>query len=253
MSSKHNNQRIFRVKKEPGEWFMLHKRIINDARLSWKAKGILIYLLSKPDDWVCRMADIEQHATDGRDACASGIRELEQVGYIRRAQTRTETGEFGPPEWVVYEWPPTVNGKPVNGKTVNGKPATTNNDLTNNDDDLNGIGAKPKNKPKNQPPAQQEQYTPAEQHALQLLKRIHGAFANLKWSGADNARLVRVVADTSPEATSAAVDWLLTKDDWRNAAHMLAALETQAQRYGSQPEIRRVSLAEQLRQNGYTR
>lgn len=42
---------VFRVYKESGNFVTVHKNFIHDDNLSWKAKGILLYLLSRPDDW----------------------------------------------------------------------------------------------------------------------------------------------------------------------------------------------------------
>lgn len=136
----------FRNKKRVNPFVQIDKNILSDKQLSWKAKGILVYLLSKPDDWVTYLTDIENQSTDGRDSVSSGVKELLAVGYLERKQVR-EKGRFKGWEYSVYECPnvseSTENGKPENGnadygKAVNGlseygKPPTSNNDLTNND------------------------------------------------------------------------------------------------------------------------
>lgn len=110
---------------------MIDKNGLNDENLSWKAKGLLAYLLSKPDDWQIYVKDLIKRSTDGRDSVVSGLKELEDNGYLSRQQIRGGNGKFGQMEYIVYEQPLTVNGISVSGKTVNGKPASTNNDLTN--------------------------------------------------------------------------------------------------------------------------
>lgn len=57
------------------------KEILDDEKLSWKAKGILSYLLSKKDGWKARTTDLVNHGTDGRDAVRSGLSELIEAGY----------------------------------------------------------------------------------------------------------------------------------------------------------------------------
>lgn len=57
------------------------KTLINDDRLSWKAKGILIYLIGKPADWKVRVRDLMNQGTDGRDSVRAGLMELRQFGY----------------------------------------------------------------------------------------------------------------------------------------------------------------------------
>jgi len=68
--------------------------LLNDSVLSFKAKGIFSYLLSKPDGWQFFTADIEKHGKEGRDAILSGLHELEEHGYLKREQLN-ENGRFG--------------------------------------------------------------------------------------------------------------------------------------------------------------
>ena len=57
---------IFRVKKNADNPFvMIDRRPIENPKLSWKAKGILAYLLSRPDNWVVRLGDLVKHSPDG--------------------------------------------------------------------------------------------------------------------------------------------------------------------------------------------
>lgn len=121
-----------------------------DKTLSWKAKGILAYILCKHDDWQIYISELSKNSKDGKDSTRTGINELIKAGYIVRKRIHDESGKFAGYDYQVYEKPinttvfvksengeytvigKTVNGLSVNGKTVNGKPATTNNNLTNN-------------------------------------------------------------------------------------------------------------------------
>ncbi len=135
-----DNKTIYRIIKNPeNPYVMVDKRFVNNPNLSWKAKGILLYLLSKPDDWEIYESDIEKHATDGRDACRSGIRELENAGHIKRVQHRDENGRMSSMEYHVYETS-TVDVKSVDGNPVDGKADTTNNNITNNKKQTNTSG-----------------------------------------------------------------------------------------------------------------
>ncbi|HCT0584933.1 TPA: phage protein, partial [Staphylococcus pseudintermedius] len=99
-----------------------------------------------PDDWQIYETELEQHSTDGLSGLKSGIKELEEIGYIQRNRKRDESGRLNGYEYLVYEQPhhirfsnvgKTVNGKTNNGKTVNGKSHTTNNNNnTNNDSNI---------------------------------------------------------------------------------------------------------------------
>lgn len=130
----------FRVERTPSQFATINKTFIYDSELSFKAKGIMTYLLSRPDDWEIYTTEIEKHAQDKKDSVASGIKELIEKGYIERKQKRSG-GKFGGYDYSVYEKPKgrivTAEEKPQrfnrNGKSENGKSDTTNNNSTKND------------------------------------------------------------------------------------------------------------------------
>ena len=76
--------------------------IANDERISWKAKGILTYALTKPNDWKFSMIDIINQSTDERDSIRSGIKELEKFGYLVIERVK-ENGKFVDSNWAFYE------------------------------------------------------------------------------------------------------------------------------------------------------
>jgi DNA-binding Lrp family transcriptional regulator len=126
-------QAMFRVNKDKNNpYVMLNKGLLNDERLSWKAKGILSYLLSLPDDWQIYELEVQKHSVDGIDSLKTGIKELIKNGYIKREQIRNDKGHFIGYEYQVYEVS-TESGKSNDGESNNGESHTTNNDLSNND------------------------------------------------------------------------------------------------------------------------
>jgi hypothetical protein len=134
-----------RVKNKDNPYVMIHKHMIdNDNNLSWKAKGILLYLLSKPDDWQIIEKDIVNHAKDSRDSVRSGLAELIKAGYIVRSgdRNRNSKGQLADYDYDVYEVP-SKDGKSNVGKTNIGKSNIllsndyTNNNLNNNYKTLN--------------------------------------------------------------------------------------------------------------------
>ena len=68
--------------------------VLNDPLLSFRAKGVLVYLLSKPPDWKAIEADIVKHTAEGRHAVRTAIKELLDVGYLKREQYRADDGTF---------------------------------------------------------------------------------------------------------------------------------------------------------------
>lgn len=59
-------------------------QVLNDNRLSWRAKGIFAYIQSKPEEWDFSSIRMALDAKDGRDSTREGIKELESVGYLVR-------------------------------------------------------------------------------------------------------------------------------------------------------------------------
>lgn len=96
---------IVKVKKYDCPYVQIDKRPLSDKRLSWKAKGILVYLLSKPDDWHVWVRDLAARSTDGEGAVRTGLEELFKAGYATRQQGKKENGTFAPVNYTVYERP----------------------------------------------------------------------------------------------------------------------------------------------------
>ena len=128
-----NSKTIIRVKKNKhNPYVMLDNRIFSDPNLSWKAKGILSYLLSKPDNWVISVSDLVKRSKDGRDAVYAGLKQLQDAGYITREVIRSINGRIESWEYTIFETPQTsTSGLSVSGKSTSGKTDTNNTDVTN--------------------------------------------------------------------------------------------------------------------------
>jgi len=70
-----------------------------DTNLSWEARGMLLYLYSKPEDWEVCLSDLVNQ-TEGsrkhsrRDSCRAILKELEQNGYIQKTKQERTRGKF---------------------------------------------------------------------------------------------------------------------------------------------------------------
>lgn len=58
--------------------------ILARADLSWKAKGIMAYLLTLTEEEQNDIITIRNQATEGISAFRSGWKELEDAGYVKR-------------------------------------------------------------------------------------------------------------------------------------------------------------------------
>ena len=94
---------IIRVAKN-SNYVVMNRTALNDNRLSWKAKGIMAYMLSMPDDWVFYMKELVTHSTDGERAFRAGFDELKKCGYIERRPIR-EGQRIKEWETIVHEVP----------------------------------------------------------------------------------------------------------------------------------------------------
>lgn len=109
---------IFRVVKDKDNpYVILNKGFLENNNLSWKAKGILSYLLSRPDDWKVMISNLINQSTDQKKAVYSGISELIDFGYIERNAVRIKEGkrkgQIDYWEYKVYEKPLAQKGKEV--------------------------------------------------------------------------------------------------------------------------------------------
>lgn len=66
--------------------------IVEDKKLSFKAKGVFLYMWSKPDGWKFWADDIKKHGTEGKEAIKKAIDELETEGYL--VKTRVMQGNL---------------------------------------------------------------------------------------------------------------------------------------------------------------
>lgn len=139
---------MIRVNKN-SNYVVLSKKGLEDTRLIWKAKGLLAYLLSLPDDWKIYQEELAKHSKDGVKSTASALKELINNGYIVRECLRDEKGRFLGYVYQVFEEPLNTDNISILSempKTENGKldfrkghttkyPYILNNNLTLEDDE----------------------------------------------------------------------------------------------------------------------
>jgi hypothetical protein len=70
---------------------------VNDELLDLRARGLLLFMLSKPDGWTFRERVLAKQAGVGRDQVRSAIATLIDAGYVRR---HWEAQADGPPVMV---------------------------------------------------------------------------------------------------------------------------------------------------------
>lgn len=125
---------IIRIEKRK-KFTIINRDLLEDPRLNWATRGILAYLLSKPDNWVLQVNDLKNQGDLGRDAIYNRIKNAIEFGYITRIDHRDEKGRIRSVEYIVHEEP--IYPFPENPDTVKqdtGSPDPGNTD--NNKDEV---------------------------------------------------------------------------------------------------------------------
>lgn len=123
-------------KKQKERFSIVNNKVIEDKRLSFKARGLLIYMLSKPDDWKFYTDELAKRSSkDGVSAIKSALNEIENAGYLTRKQEHRKNGQFASQDWILTDTstiPPQVE-KPLADKPLAGKALADNQPLPNTD------------------------------------------------------------------------------------------------------------------------
>ena len=95
---------IVRSKRPEKHYTVLGNDIIRDTRLSWRARGILVYLLSMPENWRTTASWLTSNGQEGRDAVRLALTELETIGYLKRQKHQDDRGRWSTATYV-YDCP----------------------------------------------------------------------------------------------------------------------------------------------------
>ena len=95
---------IIRAPRPESGFVQIRNEVARDSRLSYKARGILIEILSRPDNWETSADALAASGPDGRTAVLSGLRELREAGYLETVRRRREDGTFNTVS-IVYDTP----------------------------------------------------------------------------------------------------------------------------------------------------
>lgn len=124
-------------------YLAISRALTQDRRLSFEARGVLAYLLSKPSDWVVRIPDLQKEGNCGRDRIYRILKELRDAGYLHRDREHQPNGAFVWGSYRVYEQPFTDKAdmaardqeatQPFTENTDTVKPDTVNTEMAKRD------------------------------------------------------------------------------------------------------------------------
>lgn len=138
---------IMRIVKQ-SNFSIVSNSIIRDTRLSLKARGLLILMLSLPDCWQFSVKGLATLSGEGNDSIRGGIKELEEVGYLSRKRKHLPNGRLGEMEYTLYEQAqpkeekpasdlPTLENptqeKPIQAKPTQANPTLLSTNIINTD------------------------------------------------------------------------------------------------------------------------
>jgi len=103
---------------------VVKNEIILDERISWKAKGLFTYVLSRPGTWEISIADLVNRSKDGRDSVYGAIRELLDLGYLTKEQDNK--GTFNKVIYHVFQEPRSNSTQNQQHSPLTGNPYTEN-------------------------------------------------------------------------------------------------------------------------------
>ena len=77
--------------------------VTEDSRLSFEARGVLCYLLAKPNNWQVQIADLQKQGSFGRDKAYRILKELREVGYLALEVKRNDKAQIISQDYIVYD------------------------------------------------------------------------------------------------------------------------------------------------------
>lgn len=137
---------IIRSPRPEANFYILNKSISEDRSLGWAARGLLVYLLGKPDHWTVSVQALvnevaESSEQSGRDRTYSLIGQLVDAGYITRKQGKGDGGKFAAYDYFVNEIP--ALEQPLTDQPLPVLPYPANPTLVSIEDKQELIKAKP--------------------------------------------------------------------------------------------------------------
>jgi hypothetical protein len=97
---------IVKTELQPHKFSIINTFFLEDTDLSWKVKGILSYLLTKPNNWIVRITDLCNKSPNGKTEIRSAMKDLIKYGYAKVIYERDEnSGRLKGKTYVISDLP----------------------------------------------------------------------------------------------------------------------------------------------------
>ena len=120
---------VFKINHQTGYTVMSNYHL-RDKNLSYKAKGLLSFMLSLPKDWDYSVNGLVKLSKEGLKAVRNMLKELEENNYLIREKVRDDYGKFDY-EYNIYEMPYSHFGHADKGNAEKDTQINTNKQNTN--------------------------------------------------------------------------------------------------------------------------
>lgn len=115
---------IIRSARKERDFAILSNSVLQDMRLSMRALGLLVRLLSRPDNWETNSESLAREFGCGREQMRTVLGELREAGYIALVKSQDSKGQWSS-RWFIYDEPNSNQpeyGKPTPENRVLGHP-----------------------------------------------------------------------------------------------------------------------------------
>jgi len=89
-------------KKKTQKYYSVDLRVIESPNLSWEAKGLWAYLISRPDGWTVNRKDLLLRAKNGEASLRNILKEIQMFGLLE-IRKKKNGSKFAGTEWIVTE------------------------------------------------------------------------------------------------------------------------------------------------------
>lgn len=105
---------IKRAPRPKSNFTIIQNSVLRDENLSFRARGVLASILSRPDNWNTTADNLARESKEGRNAILTVLKELEDAGYMKRNKYRNDKGQW---IWesLVFDTPQSIVQKPYDG------------------------------------------------------------------------------------------------------------------------------------------
>lgn len=227
---------IIRVHRKERDFFTVKREVLENTNLSFKAKGLWAYAMSRKDDWNFHVAHLVQVSKEKHTAIYSAIKELIDAGYCLKEKKKKADGTWEAVDYVVFETLEDAEefkkSLPLSGFPQVENPRVENPPLVKNDNSEEGSTVKKRENARAKETASPENkeveraphvFTTEEEHAKLLhqfnedrLIRLYNRLSlwkqdtpRHKWKKNDYRSILRWVAKAEEESKTG-------NDSWKN-------------------------------------